>query len=177
MIHGDDVVRAMAALLGNGEALGEAFHLTGNDHMKWREVAEVYKKVIEEKIGRGVEIYEPEISESLSGIMGNTTQIKYDRTYDRLFDNSKLLATCGDGVRFISMTEGLNRCLYDYSSLPDKQKLVNHNVMYEAWLDKFMGRAAFFDGVESAKGKLKYIGYYHVPGIMKMMKKKKYVIR
>lgn len=177
MTHGDDVARAMAALIGNSKARGEAFHITGNDHINWREVAEIYKNVLEKHTGHSVEIYEPETSKTLSAIMGNATQIKYDRTYDRVFDNSKLLTTCGDGVRFISMTEGLNRCLYDYLSLPDKQKLVNHNVMYEAWLDKSTGRAATFDGVESAKGKLKYMGYYHAPGVMQMLKKIKHMIR
>lgn len=177
MTHGDDVARVMAALIGNNKAFGESFHLTGKDHMKWREVAEVYKEVIEEKIGRGVEIYEPETSEGLSGIMGNTTQIKYDRMYDRLFDNSKLLTTCGDGLRFISMTKGLNRCLHDYLSLSDKQKFANHNVMYEAWLDKSTGVAASFAGVESVKGGLKYMGYYYAPGVMEILKKIKHTIR
>ena len=177
MTHGDDVAQAMAALIGNNKSFGEAFHITGNDYMKWREVAEVYKNVLEEDTGHTVEIYEPEASKKLSVIMGNATQIKYDRTYDRVFDNSKLLTTCGYGVRFISMTEGLNRCLYDYLSLPDKQKLVNHNIMYEAWLDKSTGRAATFDGVESAKGKLKYMGYYHAPGVIQMLKKIKHMIR
>lgn len=56
MTHGDDVARAMAALIGNSKARGEAFHITGNDHIKWREVAEIYKNVLEKLTGHSVEI-------------------------------------------------------------------------------------------------------------------------
>lgn len=56
MTHGDGVARAIVALIGNLKAQGETFHITGNDHMKWREVAEIYKDVLEEKMGRRVYI-------------------------------------------------------------------------------------------------------------------------
>lgn len=177
MTHGDDVARAMVALIGNEKAVGDAFHITETEHMKWREVAKIYKEVLEEKMGRSVEIYEPEISKGLYGIIGNAAQIKYDRMYDRVFDNTKLIAACGEMLDFTHMRDGLKQCLMDYLKLPEDQKLERHNIRYEAWLDKIVGRDTSIGELEGAKDKLKYMGYYYVPGIMGMLKKIKHMIR
>ena len=171
MTHGDDVARAMAALIGNNKALGEAFHITGSDHVNWREVAEIYKKVLEEKTDRNVEIYEPRTSEVLSGIMGNVLQIKYDRTYDRVFDNTKLISIYGGNFDFIHMREGLSQCLSDYLNLPESKKFNTLNPVFHAWLDKSTGKKCSSRGMESTKDKLKYYGYYYVPRLMSALKK------
>ena len=171
MTHGDDVAWAMAMLIGNDKALGEAFHVTGTDHMKWREVAGIYKDVLEEKMGRSIEIYEPETSEGLSGIMGNAAQIKYDRTYDRVFDNTKLLGVCGESFAFINMRDGLKRCLSDYLNFSGSQKIEQHNIRYEAWLDKSTEKKCSLHGLESSKDIMKYFGYYYAPHLMTTLRK------
>ena len=96
MTYGGDVARAMVVLLGNKKAYGEAFHITGIDHMKWNDVAEVYRDVIEEQTGYRPKLYIPDTSDRLSAVMGNAAQIRYDRMYDRIFDNSKLTSVCRD---------------------------------------------------------------------------------
>lgn len=173
MTYGDDVAKAMVALIGNDKALGEAFHITGTDHMKWNDAAEVYSDVIEEQTGCRPGIYTPDTSDGLSAVMGNASQIKYDRTYNRLFDNTKLLRTCGGKLVFMPMRKGLRHCLAKYLSLPDEQKGKKHTIAYEAWLDKSTGKAALANRTDSVKDKLKYAGYYYVPGIMNILKKLK----
>lgn len=66
-----------------------------------------------------VYIYEPETSVELSDVMGNASQIKYDRTYDHVFDNSKLLDICGETFEVIHMQDGLKQCLSDYLDLQE----------------------------------------------------------
>lgn len=171
MTHGDDVAQAMAALIGNNKSFGEAFHITGNDYMKWREVAEVYKNVLEEDTGHTVEIYEPEASKKLSVIMGNATQIKYDRTYDRVFDNAKLLSVCVEEFDFTHMRGGLRQCLTNYLKLPEALKFNTHNLRYYAWLDKSIGKKCSPQDMEGTKDKLKYFGYYYAPYFMGALKK------
>ena len=46
MTYGGDVARGIAALIGNERAFGEAFHITGGDHMEWAEVLDVYRDVL-----------------------------------------------------------------------------------------------------------------------------------
>lgn len=70
MTYGNDVARAMVALVGNSRALSEAFHITGSDHTKWSDVAEVYRDVIKEHTGHRPELYTPDTSDGLSAIIG-----------------------------------------------------------------------------------------------------------
>lgn len=171
MTYGEDVARAMAALIGNHRACGEIFHITGLSHMKWRDVAEVYRDAIEEHTGCRPELYEPETSSQLSGIMGNASQIKYDRTYDRVFDNTKLLEACGQDLNFIPMREGLRRCLKNYLSLSENQKEECNNIKYEAWLDKCIAKNPSLKGMSKMGEKIKYLGYYYLPSVISILKK------
>lgn len=171
LTYGDDVARAMVALIGNSEALGEAFHITGSDHTKWSDIAEVYRDVMEEFTGHRPELYTPDTSASLSTIMGNTAQIKYDRMYDRVFDNSKLARVCRENLSFMSINEGIRHCFKNYLCLPENQKANNNNVKYMAWFDKSTGRAPTLKELDNNNDKLKYLGYYYIPGVMNKLKK------
>lgn len=171
MTYGDDVAKSMVALIGNPKAFGEAFHITGTDHMKWRDVAEVYCGVIERVTGQRPDFYMPDTSDSLSIVMGNATQIKYDRTYDRIFDNAKLVRACGGNLKFTSMKDGLIVCLEEYLNLTDEQKLKHHNLKFEAWLDRSTSRGVLVEGLAGVREKFKYLGYYYVPGVMQILKR------
>ena len=171
MTHGDDVARAMTMLIGNKKAVGEVFHITGNDHMRWREVAKIYMEVLEEKVGHSVDIYEPGTSTVMSDIMGNVLQIKYDRMYDRVFDNAKLTGVCKEELDFVSMKDGLKQCLRDYLNLPANQRINNHNPIFYAWLDNSTEKKCLSRGMESSKDKMKYFGYYYAPRLMASLKK------
>lgn len=171
MTHGGDVARAMTALIGNDKALGEAFHITCNDHMKWRDVAEIYKDVLEEQTGQHMEIYEPETSDRLAKIMDNVPQIKYDRIYDRVFDSAKFLSVCGEKFEFVQMKCGVSASLKEYLQLSDSQRLNKSNPKLYAWLDKATGRKNLTHGMDSGKNKMIYLGYYYAPQIIDNLKK------
>lgn len=166
MTYGNDVSRAMSMLMGNKDALGEVFHITGTDHMRWNDVASVYLKSIEEFTGIRPELFTPQDSTELSAVLGNSSQIKYDRSYDRLFDNSKLMRVCGNAFSFTPMQDGLKACIQDYLKLPEEQKINERNVTYEAWLDRFTNRKASTKGMGTRK-KIKYFAYYYAPGMTK----------
>ena len=173
MTYGEDVGKAMTALIGNDLALGEALHITGTDHMKWSGVAEVYMDVIEEETSHRPELHTPDSSERLSAIMGNTMQIKYDRMYDRIFNNSKLLQTCGQmDMHFTPMEEGLRKSIKAYLKLPETE-VIGHskNIKYEAWLDRKAGAGMSLTDLSTMKDKLKYLGYYYFPGGMEIIRK------
>lgn len=171
MTYGGDVAKAIVALIGNQSALGEAFHITGTDHMSWRDVAELYGNVIERFTGRRPDLFMPDTSDSLSAVIGNGIRIKYDRTYDRIFDNTKLAQACGENLRFASMKDGLTGCLEEYLNLTDEQKLKGHDLKVEAWLDRSTGREALVKELTGTGEKLKYLGYYYAPGVMELLKR------
>ena len=170
MTYGNDVAKAMVFLIGNPKALGEAFHITGTDHMKWRNVAEIYQDIIGESLGCRPELYMPETSMELSSIMGNAYQIKYDRLYDRVFDNTKFIRVGGGDFKFSRMEAGLRLCLKDYLLLPEIQILKSHNAAFEAWLDRNSGKGPSISSMIGTKNRMKYLGYYYAPQMMSRIK-------
>lgn len=177
MSYGDDVAYAMMMLIGNKSAFGEVFHITGTDHMTWNEVAEIYKDVIEDQTGKRPEIYTPDTSRVVSAVIGNATQIQYDRMYDRIFDNSKLIEairdTAKEEMNFLPMKKGLQRCLKKYLSLPYGHRLNVCNSSYLTQIDKSTKGKPSLSGIEGTMEKFKYLGYYYTPGVLETLKKVK----
>lgn len=102
MSWGGDVAEMMARLVGNPKALGEAFTVSGSDHMAWGEVAEMYRRALP-----SLQI-EPCGLVEFESVRGGVYQIRYDRMFDRVIDNSKVLdATCMDSAGLRGMAEGL----------------------------------------------------------------------
>lgn len=166
MTYGGDVAAAIAGLIGNKKAYGEAFHLTGTEHMAWFKVLDIYMDVLEKECGTRLEIYMPENSLEISKIMTNTAQVVYDRLYDRVFDNSKLISVIG-GISFAPMKEGLSQCLNEFMKNPRWRG--NCNGKMEAYLTKMTGENISLSEL-GGKDKLKYLGWYYAPGAMKLLK-------
>lgn len=106
MSYGGDAAKLISRLVGNPRAMGEAFTVSGNDHMTWGDVAKVYAEVLPFEIVR-VELVDFERAH------GGVYQIRFDRMFDRVIDNSKVLdAADMDSSELISMREGLKRELH-----------------------------------------------------------------
>ncbi len=103
MSYGGDVAEMISLLVGNPSALGEVFTVSGSDHITWREVAETYAEVLHFEITIcSVDAF---IAERGSGY-----QVNYDRMFDRVVDNSKVLQATGiDAGSLMGMRDGLTR--------------------------------------------------------------------
>lgn len=173
MTYGGDVAMAISELVGNKAALGEAFHLTGTDNRTWREVAQIYQNVLTHYFHTNgtndmVSFYIPKDSESICVNQGNCYQIKYDRLYNRIFDNSKLMGVCGGKIKFTSMEQGLSMCLNDF--LATTHWRADYTPRLEAYLNRTLGEGCHSDEFDETVGKMKYIGWYYIPGLMRVMK-------
>ena len=88
MTWGGDVALMLSLLIGNERALGEAFTASTAEHMSWRAIAEVYEQIVPLKI--------TDCSmQQFEWAHGAKYQIRYDRMYDRIIDNSKVLSVTG----------------------------------------------------------------------------------
>lgn len=101
-----DAGRMIAGLVGNPAALGEAYTVSGSDHMSWGEVASVYSEVMPlfelRPCGRA----------ELEAVWWSAYQIRYDRMFDRVLDNSKVLAVAGMNYGELTpMRDGLKTAL------------------------------------------------------------------
>lgn len=108
LTSGEDVSRAMASLIGNEDALGEAFHITADQDLAWNEISEIYMRILHQQ-GVNATLVEQELGQFLTWRSGKY-QVVYDRLYDRIFDNKKIggfVNTRG----FIAPQAGLAQCL------------------------------------------------------------------
>ena len=156
-----------ADLVGNKRAYGEVLNLTGTQHMEWWEVWKIYSRVLQEHAGITSKLYQPEDSSGICKVMENEYQVRYDRLFDRTFDNSKLLSICPD-LSFVSMEEGLTMCLRKFIKKPSWKGTFGCGV--EAYLNRQTGEKTKLSELDSIATKLRYLGYRWMPGIVNILK-------
>ena len=93
-----DIAKMIARMILNPAAYGETYTVSTAEHREWREVAEYYGKLIGLK-------YQTIPTEDFITIMANPArangeigarwQLCYDRLFDRIIDNSKILTLTG----------------------------------------------------------------------------------
>ncbi len=125
---GRDVAMMIARLVLNPKAYGEAFTAATAEAHTWREVFEIYRKTI------GATLVECSMADYLT-ITQVPWQVRYDRMFDRVVDNSKVLAATGmTQADLTPLDEALSRELAAFREHP-----------HYAWLD--WGRTARMDKV------------------------------
>lgn len=157
LTYGFDVAKAMIFVIGNNEALGEAFHITSNKSNTWNFISNIYIDVLEKHLG-----YKPQVLllnlETYNKIESHKEyQIKYDRLFNRQFDNSKIANYFDDS--FTSLDSGLRSSLKAFLSNP---KFNNINWKSEALKDKQSKEHASLKEISSFKQKVKYLLYRHI---------------
>lgn len=90
-----DVARMIAGLLFNEKALGEAFTVSTAEHRTWGEIADYYKDICNLKaVWVDKEVY-LRILNPDPYVYWTRWQLEYDRLFNRIIDNSKILAATG----------------------------------------------------------------------------------
>jgi len=90
-----DVAQMLARLLFNDKALGEAFTLSTAEHHSWEEIAAYYQDICGLKpVWADKEDY-IRILNPDSHYRPTRWQLEYDRLFDRIMDNSKVLSATG----------------------------------------------------------------------------------
>ena len=109
MSWGGDVAKMISMLVGNEQAFGEAFTVSTAESATWREVCSFYSASVPLKAT-------PCHTLDFDRLYPKRRyQIHYDRMFDRVIDNSKVLKATGLAQSdFVSMEEGLSRELASY---------------------------------------------------------------
>lgn len=152
LTYGPDVAGAVEKLVGNPKALGEAFHITTSECHTWGEILEFYCDEIERITGKYPKIKLVDNSEGLQNVW-NKWQIKYDRLYNREFDNSKIESVRGK-YEYKPTFDGLSRCLEEFIAKP---KWFEMNAVYEAWCDRQCGEWTSLKDFSGMRHKLQYL--------------------
>nr|WP_272210094.1 hypothetical protein [Marinicella sp. W31]MDC2875957.1 hypothetical protein [Marinicella sp. W31] len=157
----------MAGVIGNAEALGEDYNLTGGHAVTWREVLSLYLDETEAVRGR-----RPEISllslEAFCKTCKNVPQVIYDRVYNRRFDPRKIAANFDMSTLQDPLPALAGRLR---SQLDPDARFGTVEWRGEALRDRATGAHARLGEIHGLKTKLYYLGYRHIsPGAIKRMR-------
>ena len=153
LTFGPDVAGAVIELIGNAKAYGQAFHITTAESHTWGEILDFYCEKIEQKTGKRPKVKLIKDSTELQRVW-NPWQIRYDRLYNRTFDNSKIESVRG-AYNYKPCFIGLSECLDEF--LENPKWLINHNTKYEAWCDRQTGEFTPLDEIPGHFNKLRYL--------------------
>ena len=88
-----DLAKMFSAIILNPEAYGEVYTFATAEHHTWREVAEIYREIGNLKyVTVNMEDY---LNIIAPGSIGSRQQLTYDRCFNRVVDNSKVLKAAG----------------------------------------------------------------------------------
>lgn len=116
LTYGLDVARAICAIIGCDEAKREVFNITSPNSIYWNDVFNLYRRVLEKKLGKQINILMTEQAFNLKYRLGQY-QVKYDRLFNRIFDNSKINYFV-DVNTFVKPQDGLTNCLEHFCNHP-----------------------------------------------------------
>lgn len=151
--YGYDVAESISAIMGQESAYGEIFHITNGINYKWQDILSVYLGALEKATGTAPQV---KIVESWQPYLGgNKHQVKWDRLYDRKFDNRKIDSYI-DTSTFHDTISALSNCLESFLQNPKFKKI---NWKDEALKDKVTGEWANMTEMPGFKQKLVYLVY------------------
>lgn len=129
LTHHRDFARAFVGLLGEPRAIGEAYHITGDEWLTWNEIARLLgeaagvETVMAHVPSATVARFDPGWGDSLLG----------DKSHCAIFDNSKIRGIVPDFAAEITFAEGAREIVGWYDANPDRQKV-------DAAFDQLMDR-------------------------------------
>ena len=127
---GRDVALMISKLLLNQAAYSEDFNCATAEHHTWDFVCDIYRRTL------GADIRDCSIEDYIK-VIGNSAQVRYDRLYNRVIDNSKILAATGlKQTDLMPLVEGLTKELERFKANPFYQY---PNVVLNARIDRLLG--------------------------------------
>jgi nucleoside-diphosphate-sugar epimerase len=87
-----DFGKMVARLLFNDKAYCQAFTVGTAEHHSWKEIVEIYNRIIGLKY---IPVETEEFIELIGGTVAHRQQLLYDRYFNRAIDNTKILTATG----------------------------------------------------------------------------------
>lgn len=135
---GKDAAAMIARLTLNPKAFGETFTVASAESHTWREVAALYGEAI------GLRVREVPL-EAYLRVMGGPYQVRYDRLFNRVIDNRKVLAATGlSQADLTPLAEALPRELAAFRAHPSyPHGVAGGNARQDRLLGMYCPRAAW----------------------------------
>lgn len=159
LTYAKDVARGIIALMLNRNAMGDVFQITCSKSLTWADALDIYLDEVESIIGHRPKVKMEKHSSRLQS--SGKYQVKYDRCFNRRFDNSKIKRFV-NADDFVLPQEGLRRCVRAYV---DSGELLKGGINWgeQAEMDKLTHETAAvneFEAFKSLRNFKSLIKYY-----------------
>lgn len=142
--HADDFAKAFVGLFGNPQTLGEAFHITSDEVLSWRQIYETLAHEL------GVEanvVYVP--SDFIAQVdPGQAAGLLGDKAYSAVLDNTKIKRFVPTYQATIPLREGFRRNLVYYHADPSRKAISERE---NASIEKILATWGRIDPARSGK--------------------------
>ncbi|HEX2905910.1 MAG TPA: SDR family oxidoreductase [Phototrophicaceae bacterium] len=117
--HAEDFARGFIGLLGNGQAIGHAFHITSDEVLTWNQIYETLADAlgVEANIVHIASDFIAQVAPQHSGsLLG-------DKSWSVIFDNSKIKTFVPGFQAVIPFREGIRRTLAWFDADPSRKRV------------------------------------------------------
>lgn len=148
-----DVASRTIALFLKKESMRQSYNIVSSEYVEWKDVLSIYAKAFKKAVGSDLKI---KIDDSTTKkIYGTIPQFKYDRMFDRVFNNNKIIEAT-NLKEFVPLEEGLTDCV---STFLKNVRWGPLNVRVQAKLDLFSKDFTPLKEFKSFKCKVLYLLY------------------
>ena len=154
LTFGGDVAWGISHLIGNPRALGETVHITAPKAVRWGEILEIYRDTLQKILDIRPAVHWTDSSERIKNVKKDYDAVRYDRLYDRRFDNQKFYSLCGP-YEFVAPEVGLSQCLEQF--LREKRTFQKLHWKYEAYVDRITDEETPFDEIPTSEARQRYL--------------------
>jgi len=119
LTHADDFAVGFYGLLGNPRAVGEAFHITGDELLTWNQIYTIYGHLVGSEphlVHMTSQFIAEHDAETGAGLLG-------DKAYSAIFDNTKIKRFVPGFHATISFHEGIRRSLAYLEAHPGEKRV------------------------------------------------------
>lgn len=153
LTYGLDVAKGISKIIGKDNTIGETYNITVSEFHKWEEILTTYVNAIKSKTGNN-----PKILILDKAPIPSRYVVKYDKLYNRKYNNSKINEQLED-LSFTSTLTGIKKCIDTFLSNP---VFLNIDWKKEAFLDTITGEFTPLKEIKTFKGKIIYVLYRHL---------------
>lgn len=121
LTHTEDFAKGVVGLFGNPKAVGQAFHITSDEHLSWQESLEKIADVVGKK-AKIIHIPSQIIEKEIVEMRGELTE---DKSIMRKFDNTKIKSAVTNFNCQTMFSEGIKNTIEYYQSNPQLM-LIDH---------------------------------------------------
>ena len=113
LTYGKDVSNCIYDIINNDSLYGEEINIVSDNCIKWKDILDIYLQIIKEYTNIEPQIYYSNQLSEIEVLFEGGYNTKYDRLWDRKFNNEKLKKYCRT-QEFVRAEAGLKTCLINF---------------------------------------------------------------